>query len=398
MSRASILAVGTELTQGQITNRNAAWISERLTDLGVDVVAHLTVPDDRARIRAALDAGAAEAELLVVTGGLGPTSDDFTREVIADWRDEPLEFHPAAWEKIVRRLTERGIEVAASNRSQCFFPRGAIVLENLEGTADGFRLSRSFGGRTTEILVLPGPPREGQHLWDRFVADWVARTFPAEAPTELESWHCVGKSESSLGEIVEAAVADFGIATGYRASMPYVEVKLRIPATLPRERRLALLAKMNAALAPYSVARNGEDLARALLEALRGLDGNFTLIDLGSAGRLAERLVGALRRDETRDLRARAEILTRLPADAEAGSEAADASGLPERASEWILILDPSGNAAVTGPRGKRARRLPNPYPNPALADRLGGYRAEMALKLWREMIVELAPADGGAE
>lgn len=389
MNRASILAIGTELTQGQITNRNAAWISERLTDLGLETTSHITVPDDRARIRASLESAAAENDLLIVTGGLGPTSDDFTREVLAEWWGSPLEFVSGAWEKIVRRLTERGIEVAESNRSQCFFPIGATVLENLEGTADGFRFRRiAPNGRATEVVALPGPPREIAHLWERFISAWLTNHFTTRK-ADRETWHCLGKSESSLGEIVEGAVAGFGVQTGYRASMPYVEVKIWIPPSLSPERRGDLLDRMNEALAPYSVARNGEDLAERFAATILDFPekDRVTLLDLGSAGRLAERAIAMLRSERAKPLRERTEILTRLPAD---GSPIATAADFPEFPSEWFFVLFPNGEVAVAGPRGKRVRALANPYPNPALAERLGGYRAEMALKSWCELVAEL--------
>jgi molybdenum cofactor synthesis domain-containing protein len=393
-TRARILAIGTELVQGQITNRNAVWISERLTNLGIEVTGHATTPDDRALIREELDRAADASELLIVTGGLGPTTDDFTREVLAAWIGETLVFRDSAWAKIVKRLTERGIEVAESNRAQCYFPTSAVVLENLEGTADGFRFRRvSVSGHATEVLVLPGPPREGQYLWDRFATAWIAETFPPPTPADLETWSCLGKSESSLGEIVERAVAGFDVTTGYRASVPYVEVKIWIPKELARERRFACLAKLSAELAPYSVARNGEDLAGRFLTTIAKLppDQGLTAIDLGSAGRLAERLISALRTDAGRELRSRTEILTRLPAP---GSPDAGPEGLPDHASEWLFALYPDGRVAVVSPRGKRVRTLPNPYPNPAMAERLGGYRAEMALKHWNEIVHELV-ADG---
>src|SRR4051812_12548700 len=114
--KASILAVGTELTSGQITNRNAAWISEKLVDLGIHVVLHETVADDRPMIRGALDRCAQVSQLIFVTGGLGPTTDDFTREVIADWLGQKLEFHEDAWQKILTRLGVYGIPIAESNR------------------------------------------------------------------------------------------------------------------------------------------------------------------------------------------------------------------------------------------------------------------------------------------
>jgi nicotinamide-nucleotide amidase len=390
MARASILAIGTEITSGEITNRNAVWISENLQDLGFDVVAHLTVPDERALISAALRDRARESELVIVTGGLGPTTDDFTREVLAEWSGKALEFRESAWKKIVRRLEDRGIEVAPSNRQQAYFPLDSTTLENLEGTADGFRFTyQGEASHSTEVLVLPGPPREGKYLWERFVDTWIKETFPPEVPTDLERWHCLGISESSLGEIVERAVEGFGVKTGYRASVPYVEVKVWIPKNLTRELRLGLLSNLNAALAPYSVARGDETLTGKFENALLALpaEDRITVLDLGSAGRLSEKIIGILRGENAKPLRAKIEILIRMPT---AASSVVTADEFPE-SDEWFFVLLPNGEAVVAGPRGKHIRTLPNPYPNPAMADRLGGYRSEMAMKVWTEILNSLS-------
>ena len=104
LPRASILTIGTELTTGQITNRNAAWISEKLTELGLEVALHETVPDIHDLMLEALDRCARAAPFVVITGGLGPTKDDFTRDIIAEWSSRKLEFHEPSWQRILDRL------------------------------------------------------------------------------------------------------------------------------------------------------------------------------------------------------------------------------------------------------------------------------------------------------
>ncbi len=386
--RAAVLAIGTELTQGQITNRNATWISERLTARGITVVHHAVVPDDHALVSTALDFAAAHADLVFVTGGLGPTTDDFTRDCLAEWSKRPLEFREASWRKITTLLKSRGIEVAPSNRIQCFFPKDSTVLENHEGTADGFRFAHGTSYRPTEVQVfaLPGPPREGMHLWETTIDPWLGETYGALTPPRLESWSCLGKSESSLGEIVETAVAGFGVKTGYRASPPYVEVKIWIPEGFERGRELALLAKLNAELAPYSVARNGEDLAEKLLAVIESVlprlpaDRPVTFLDLGTEGALTERLLTAFKTPRGRKLQPHLEILTRY-------ENSATSAGFAEKSAELFLGLFAGGEVAVIGPAGKAIRSLPTPYTTPALADRLRRYRTEMALKTWAEIL-----------
>lgn len=136
--KASLLTVGTELTTGQILNRNASWLSEKLTNLGIHVVLHETVADDHEMIYKALEHCAHHSQLIFVTGGLGPTTDDFTRLVVAEWLNHPLEFHEASWKAILDRLGKFGLPVAESNRQQCFFPKNSQILPNPQGTAAGF--------------------------------------------------------------------------------------------------------------------------------------------------------------------------------------------------------------------------------------------------------------------
>ncbi|MBC7385000.1 MAG: competence/damage-inducible protein A [Cryobacterium sp.] len=393
--KASILAIGTELTQGQITNRNAAWISEKLTDLGFQVVLHSTVSDDQSEILDALEHAAARSDLLIVTGGLGPTTDDFTRDVISNWMGSDLVYREASWQKILKRLTDLGIEVAESNRRQCFFPTGSEVFENLDGTADAFRFRKvkiqlppgqtfNLEGAQTEVLVLPGPPSEGKSLWDRHVTSWLMQAFPSQPKESLESWQCLGKSESSLGEIVEKALEGFELKIGYRASVPYVEVKVWFSSNYPRERKFTALAKLNAELAPYSVARNGEDLGEKLMEALASHTGDvgLTFIDFGSDGILTHRLLDVLKTPAGRNVSDRVEIMTRY-AQTESPEE------LPESANEWMFVLFANGRVTAIGPQGKFSRDLPSPYSSNAMIDRTRRYRAELALKAWAEMLYQ---------
>lgn len=381
--RATILAVGTELTTGQITNRNAAWIGDRLSRLGFSVTLQETVPDDRALILGALERCSRDSELLVITGGLGPTTDDFTRDVVADWAGRALEYHEPSWTKIIARLTDRGIRVSESNRRQCHYPAGAVVLDNAEGTADAFRLEVGDAG-AVPVVVLPGPPREGQHVWDRHLDAWLRARFAGLAPMRVERFHCLGVGEAILGEIVEKAVADSGVAgiqTGYRFSLPYVEVKLMLPASIPPRDADAAIAQVASEIAPYAVARGDQDLARMFLDALAREKpaGLATVLDLGSDGALSARLLGELKRSEYHALAPHLELMSRFGIDS-------DPSTLPDSSNDWLFALFPNGRAAIVGPDGKFERTLPSPYAGAAMRDRLRLYHTELALRFFGEI------------
>ncbi|HEY9840066.1 MAG: competence/damage-inducible protein A [Candidatus Sericytochromatia bacterium] len=278
---AIVLAVGTELTSGQVINSNAAWLASQLTEAGVETMLHWTVPDDRPLIREALAAAAQKTRLVLITGGLGPTTDDFTREVVADWLGQPLAFDQASWERLEEKARNYGFTLGSSQKQQCYFPQGAEVFANPAGTADAFGcFSADFN-----LVVLPGPPMEIKALWAAGVFARLQPLLPERAPVKLYRWQCLGIGEGNLGELVEAALADeSGIVTGYRAHAPYIEFKLWVPA----DRDPApLLEKVESVLSLWIVLRDDEDAAVRLLAALAQ---PVRIIDGATGGMLAARL------------------------------------------------------------------------------------------------------------
>src|SRR5262245_16821677 len=135
---AAVLSIGTELTRGELTNTNAGWLSEQLTLLGFQLETQLTVPDDLAQIEDALTELAERHAVLVVTGGLGPTTDDLTAQAAAGAAGVGLVRHEPSIEAIRRRFASLNREMGPSNVKQADFPENAIVLENPVGTAPGF--------------------------------------------------------------------------------------------------------------------------------------------------------------------------------------------------------------------------------------------------------------------
>lgn len=373
--RVAYLAIGTELTSGQITNRNAAWISVRLEEAGLSVLWHLCVPDDRALILDALKLVDTRCDLLFITGGLGPTSDDFTRDVVGDWwagTPQGMFWHEASWTKIVDRLSKRGIVPPESNRQQCWYPRGAEVLSNREGTADGFLLERE--GLTA--FVLPGPPREIEALWQDHVGPWITRRHGGLEPIRPLRWQVLGKSEAELGDLVEAAVRGSGLVTGYRASPPYVEIKIWIPRGLSADSLVvgSALARLERAIGPWTVSRGDEDLVAKFLGQFSGQ--SLRIVDLCTEGRLSERIWSSLRGER------RTALGAMLP------SALAIETGLTEestsgRSASWCLTLWPvsGGKFTVWVERNGRRHTVEFTCPFPAsLSERQKLYVVERTL------------------
>lgn len=195
MERAWIISIGTELTLGQTVDTNSAWLSRRLAAVGVRTARHLTVSDERAPIRDALAEAARAADLVLVTGGLGPTDDDLTREALSDAMGQPLELHAPSLAQIRAFFTARGRTMPERNASQAMIPRGAVALANPVGTAPGIRATLAG----TPVFVMPGVPFEMERMFDDHVAGEIAVAARGRAISS-RTIYTYGLGESLVGE------------------------------------------------------------------------------------------------------------------------------------------------------------------------------------------------------
>ncbi|HWA73859.1 MAG TPA: competence/damage-inducible protein A [Polyangiaceae bacterium] len=220
MATAAVLCIGTELTRGEVVNTNGNVLAEALTRHGFEVTAIEIVDDDTARIQEALGRLGKTHSALVVTGGLGPTTDDITTAAAADLLGLPLERDEASLKLIRERLERLGRPVAASNAKQADFPRGARILPNPNGTAPGFSLRIG----TALASFLPGVPREMLPMFEASVAPQLTALVD-------EAFHQVrlrtfGLPESEVNDRLAGIEAEHDVLIGYRASFPVIEVKL----------------------------------------------------------------------------------------------------------------------------------------------------------------------------
>lgn len=234
--RVSTLAVGTEITDGQILDRNSQWLSEKMLELACEIVEHRAVPDDREKILRGLRDLSGLSDILFVTGGLGPTSDDFTRECVAQYladqgAPDALVWSPEAWTWAEERLKSRGSPITENQKQQCFFPAGTSLLKNNQGTAFGF-----FIRKNGNLLVcLPGPPLEIESIW-RAGLEQVIRSLVGaskRSKRRLSILRTMGIGEGALAFAVEEILTAVStkykaprLEVGYRAHAPYVEIKI----------------------------------------------------------------------------------------------------------------------------------------------------------------------------
>jgi nicotinamide-nucleotide amidase len=228
----AVLSIGTELTRGELVNSNAAWLSAGLTDLGFEVVEHDVVDDDRARIVQALERLASFAEVIVCTGGLGPTTDDLTTAAVAAALRVGVVRDEGSLDHIRRRFERLGRPMSESNAKQADFPEGATVLANPLGTAPGFEV-KLHGARA---YFMPGVPHEMKRMFDEEVVPRIRDIAPNDShQIRLRTF---GLPESVVGEKLAGVEDAFpGVTIGYRAHFPEIEVKVLARAPGPASRR-----------------------------------------------------------------------------------------------------------------------------------------------------------------
>ncbi len=228
----AVLSIGTELTRGELVNSNAAWLSAGLTDLGFEVVEHDVVDDDQDRIIAALERLAKFADVIVCTGGLGPTTDDLTTVAVAAALGVGLVRDEASLDHIRRRFERLGRPMSDSNAKQADFPEGSTVLANPVGTAAGFEAKV----HNARAYFMPGVPHEMKRMFDEQVVPRIRDIAPNDS--HQIRFRTFGSPESVVGEKLAGVEEAFpGVTIGYRAHFPEIEVKVLARMPGPASRR-----------------------------------------------------------------------------------------------------------------------------------------------------------------
>ena len=232
--KASIITIGDELLIGQVVNTNAAWLGNALSEIGVGVESIISVGDSVSAITETLDDGLSKYDLIIITGGLGPTHDDITKTVISDYFGAPLEYHEEIYLEIKRRFDARSIPLSLSNKSQAMIPAGFEILPNPIGTAPGMWHNVSKGSSVRHVVVLPGVPQEMKVLMTDSVLPRLDRSDGIER-IERRTILTTGIGESNLSELFGdlTSFLDDNVKLAYLPSLQ--GVRLRLTAFLTRD-------------------------------------------------------------------------------------------------------------------------------------------------------------------
>ncbi|MCX7807838.1 MAG: competence/damage-inducible protein A [Deltaproteobacteria bacterium] len=217
----AILAIGTEVTRGEIVNTNAAFLARRVSELGGEISEHVVVPDEIEAIAKALERLGQSNELIVSTGGLGPTSDDLSAQAVAHLLKKALVLDEGALESVRKRLSLLGRPMRASHEKLALLPEGARPIPNPEGMAPGFVVNI---GRA-KAFFLPGVPREMERMFEESIAPFLVSEL--KRSSHVVYLRAFGEGESAIAERLSGLEKEFpGLRVGYRIVFPEIEIRL----------------------------------------------------------------------------------------------------------------------------------------------------------------------------
>jgi nicotinamide-nucleotide amidase len=294
--KAHLLTIGDELLIGQTTNTNAAWLGERLSRLGVEVERTVTVGDHRARMIEELDRSIEQADLILLTGGLGPTHDDLTREVVADYFDAPLRTDDDILSRIRRYYERRGRQMPRAGPKLAQVPDGFEVLDNPVGAAVGLWYEAIMDGKDRLVGVLPGVPEELKGIFEGAVEPRLQKRAGLRDVTH-RTLVTSGIGESALQE----RLGDLSDLLGEGLHLAYLPstsgVRLRLTATHPdsdaaEERLDRLEGRIRARAGSHVIGTGDVTLEEVLGEQLRTAGRTVVSAESATGGLIGHRLTG----------------------------------------------------------------------------------------------------------
>ncbi|HCI7692593.1 TPA: nicotinamide mononucleotide deamidase-related protein YfaY [Klebsiella pneumoniae] len=285
MLNVEMLSTGDEVLHGQIIDTNAAWLADFFFNQGLPLTRRNTVGDDLDALVAILRERSEQADMLIVNGGLGPTSDDLSALAAATAKGEGLILHPEWLETMTRFFAERGRPMAESNRKQAEIPASAEMINNPVGTACGFaiQLNRCL------MFFTPGVPSEFKVMVEQEILPRLRQRFTLPDPPVCLRLTTFGRSESELAQSLNPLTLPPGVVMGYRSSMPIIELKLTGPAN-QRDAMLALWPEVRKVAGDSLIFEGTEGLPAQIARCLQERQLSLTLSEQFTSGLLALQL------------------------------------------------------------------------------------------------------------
>jgi nicotinamide-nucleotide amidase len=289
---AVVISTGDELTTGRTLDTNAHYIADQLVAVGVDVVALLVVGDYPERIAWAWRTALQQANLVICTGGLGPTADDLTTETVARVAGRPLVLDAAVAERIRQMFAAMGRTMPENNLKQAHFPAGATILANPLGTAPGFRLDIATDHGGCHCVVLPGVPREMKPMLTETVLPWLRELRSGSDEYRSHTFQTFGISESALDELVAGVVPPAEGRIAFRAAFPQISLRVTVHAPPAEvESRLArAAAKLRERLGAFCYGEGNVTMEAVVGELLARAGATLAVAESCTGGLIGHRL------------------------------------------------------------------------------------------------------------
>ena len=369
MPSAEIITIGTELLLGEITDTNSRYLARSLRDLGVDLYRKTTVGDNAKRIAQAIQQALERCDIIITTGGLGPTVDDPTREAVSLAVGVTQEYHPELWTQIEERFRRFGRQPTENNRRQAYIPQGAIPVENPVGTAPSFIVQTQQG---KAIISLPGVPREMEYLVTHAVIPYLRQHFEMKSIIKARVLHTSGIGESQIDEMVGDLETFTNPTLGLAAHSGQVDVRITAKADSEAEvthmiGELELLVRQRLGSAIYGA--DGETLEEVAMRQIKERGWGLAAVEAGLNGELLKRLssvagggfVGGQILPEVPEAAQRQELSEsfRLSQNAQAVLGVFLIPGA-EKQEVFIVLITPDGTQQVARPYGGPPAYGPN--------------------------------------
>ncbi len=296
---AEVIAFGDELTTGQRLDTNSQWLSQRLGDLGVHVHFHSTVGDQLEDCTQAFRIAVQRADIVITTGGIGPTADDLTRNALAAATDRPLELNELVWKHIQALFRRRGRVIPERNRVQAMFPGGSQEIKNPNGTAPGIYMSVDRPDRpAAHIFVLPGVPAEMREMWSDSLEQRLAELLGPQRNLILhQRIKCFGAGESELEQMLPG-VTERGRSPSVGITVHRATITLRVTAQgkTAEECRTTMrptIDLIHQCLGPLIFGEEDDELQDAVLRLLGKRQQTLATVEIATKGLVAKWLATA---------------------------------------------------------------------------------------------------------
>lgn len=295
MPSAEIITIGTEILLGEIVDTNARHIARQLRDAGIDLYRKTSVGDNTSRIAQAIQQALERCEIVITTGGLGPTVDDPTRDAIALAMNVSTEFRPELWEQIQARFQRFGRAPTENNKRQAYIPAGALAVENPVGTAPSFIVEQG----NQAVIALPGVPREMEYLLENAVLPYLRTRYQLTGLIKARVLHTVGVGESQIDDMIGDLETLSNPTVGLAAHSGQVDVRITAKADSETRademiRNVELELRQRLGLWIYGV--DQETLEEIALLAVLKRGWSLAVVEWGVGGALINRISSGVQR------------------------------------------------------------------------------------------------------